>query len=179
MPSLMRAAISANREYLRAALTQVQAHQTRASAFEIKRADFNIRLARKNVHVALANFAEAFYRMMLEPKSRQWHVIELNNIVIQNHMLSSQISAAATVLINSPKIPEASIEFLNALLPQLLPAPEKPTPPVPKSLLDGTLPDLTYPLKQLQRSITLINEEIEVIYDKSHVNLRATDTISE
>jgi len=179
MPSLMRAAISANREYLRAALAQIQTHEANASAHEVKRADFNLRLARKNVHVALANFAEAFYRMMLEPKSRQWHVIELNNIVMQNHMLSAQISAVTTVLLSLPAPPAASTEFLNALLPQLLPAPELPTPPVPKSLLDGTLPDLTYPLKQLQRSITLINEEIEVIYDKSHVNPRATATISE
>ena len=178
MPSLMRAAISANREYLRAALAQIQAHKTKASEFEVKRADFNLRLARKNVHVALANFAEAFYRMMLEPKSRQWHVIELNNIVIQNHMLSSQISAVATVLMSSPNIPEASTEFLNALLAQLLPAPEHPTPPVPKSLLDGTLPELTYPLKQLHRSIALMNEEITVIYDQSQVKSGVTETIA-
>lgn len=177
MPSLMRAAISANREYLSAALAQIQAREGRASALEVKRADFNLRLARKNVHVALANFAEAFYRMMLEPKSRQWHVIELNNIVMQNHMLSSQISAVATVLINSPKIPEASTEFLNALLPQLLPAPEHPTPSLPKSLLDGTFPDLTYPLKQLQRSIVLINAEIDVIYDKARVRSGVTETV--
>ena len=173
MPSLMRAAISANREYLRAALAQIQTHEANASAHEVKRADFNLRLARKNVHVALANFAEAFYRMMLEPKSRQWHVIELNNIVMQNHMLSSQIAAVTTVLMCSSKVPEASTAFLNALLPQLLPAPELPTPPVPKSLLDGTFPDLTYPLKQLQRSIALINEEIEVIYDKAQVKIGA------
>ena len=176
MPSLMRAAISANREYLRAALAQIRVHHDNASEFEIKRADFNVRLARKNVHVALANFAEAFYRMMLEPKSRQWHVIELNNIVMQNHMLSSQIAAATTVLLASPTIPQASVEFLNALLPQLLPAPEHPTPAVPKSLLDGTFPALTYPLKQLQRSIVLINTEIDVIYDKAKVNLGTTET---
>ncbi|MEN9588737.1 MAG: hypothetical protein RLZZ481_523 [Pseudomonadota bacterium] len=178
MPSLMRAAISANREYLRAALAQIQAREAHASESEVKRADFNLRLARKNVHVALANFAEAFYRMMLEPKSRQWHVIELNNIVIQNHMLSSQISAVATVLMSSPNIPEASTEFLNALLAQLLPAPEHPTPTVPKSLLDGTLPELTYPLKQLQRSIALMNEEITVIYDQSQVKSGVTETIA-
>ena len=115
---------------------------------------------------------------MLEPKSRQWHVIELNNIVIQNHMLSSQISAVATVLMSSPNIPEASTEFLNALLAQLLPAPEHPTPPVPKSLLDGTFPELTYPLKQLQRSIALMNEEITVIYDQSQVKSGVTETIA-
>ena len=177
MPSLMRAAISANREYLRAALAQIQTREGRASALEVKRADFNLRLARKNVHVALANFAEAFYRMMLEPKSRQWHVIELNNIVMQNHMLSSQISAVTTVLMSSSKIPAASTEFLNALLPQLLPAPEHPTPSIPKSLLDGTFPALTYPLKQLQRSIVLINAEIDVIYDKARVRSGVTKTV--
>ena len=177
MPSLMRAAISANREYLRAALAQLQARETNATEPEAKRADFNLRLARKNVHVALANFAEAFHRMILEPKSRQWHVIELNNIVMQNHMLASQISGVTTVLMNAPKIPEASTAFLNALLPQLLPAPEQPTPPVPKELLDGTFPDLTYPLKQLQRSVSLINEEIEVIYDQAQVNRGASETV--
>jgi uncharacterized membrane protein YccC len=177
MPSLMRAAISANREYLRAALAQLQARETNATEPEAKRADFNLRLARKNVHVALANFAEAFHRMILEPKSRQWHVIELNNIVMQNHMLASQISGVTTVLMNAPKIPEASTAFLSALLPQLLPAPEQPTPPVPKELLDGTFPDLTYPLKQLQRSVSLINEEIEVIYDQAQVNRGASETV--
>ena len=177
MPSLMRAAISAYREYLRAALAQLQARETNATESEAKRADFNLRLARKNVHVALANFAEAFHRMILEPKSRQWHVIELNNIVMQNHMLASQISGVTTVLMNAPKIPEASTAFLSALLPQLLPAPEQPTPPVPKELLDGTFPDLTYPLKQLQRSVSLINEEIEVIYDQAQVNRGASETV--
>jgi uncharacterized membrane protein YccC len=177
MPSLMRAAISANREYLRAALAQLQARETNATEPEAKRADFNLRLARKNVYVALANFAEAFHRMILEPKSRQWHVSELNNIVIQNHMLASQISAVTTVLMTASKIPEVSTAFLTALLPQLLPAPEQPTPSVPKELLDGTFPDLTYPLKQLQRSVSLINEEIEVIYDKARVNRGASETV--
>jgi uncharacterized membrane protein YccC len=177
MPSLMRAAISANREYLRAALALLQARETNATEPEAKRADFNLRLARKNVYVALANFAEAFHRMILEPKSRQWHVSELNNIVIQNHMLASQISAVTTVLMTASKIPEVSTAFLTALLPQLLPAPEQPTPSVPKELLDGTFPDLTYPLKQLQRSVSLINEEIEVIYDKARVNRGASETV--
>jgi uncharacterized membrane protein YccC len=170
MPSLMRATISANREYLRAALARLQVQASGATEHEAKRADLKMRLARKNVHVALANFAQAFYRMMLEPKSRQWHVIELNNIVIQNHMLSSQISAVTTVLMQAPTMPAASIEFLNALLPQLSPAPGQPTAAVPKSLLDGTFPDLTYPLKQLQRSIALMNAEIEVIYDKARAH---------
>ena len=171
MPSLARAAITANRTYLEAALTHLHAHETKASAFELKRSDLRLRLARKNVHVALANLAEAFYRMMLEPKSRQWHVIELNNIVIQNHMLSSQIAAATAVLLSLQQIPAASTEFLRALLPQLLPAPDHPTPAVPKSLLDGNFPTLTYPLKQLQRSITLINAEMNVLHTQAFLRV--------
>lgn len=171
MPSLARAAITANRVYLDAALTHLHAHETKASAFELKRSDLRLRLARKNVHVALANLAEAFYRMMLEPKSRQWHVIELNNIVIQNHMLSSQIAAATAVLLSLQQVPAASTEFLRALLPQLLPAPDHPTPAVPKSLLDGNFPTLTYPLKQLQRSITLINAEMNVLHTQAFLRV--------
>ena len=171
MPSLARAAITANRTYLEAALTHLHAHETKASAFELKRSDLRLRLARKNVHVALANLAEAFYRMMLEPKSRQWHVIELNNIVIQNHMLSSQIAAATAVLLSLQQIPAASTEFLRELLPQLLPAPDHPTPAVPKSLLDGNFPTLTYPLKQLQRSITLINAEMNVLHTQAFLRV--------
>ena len=109
--------------------------------------------------------------MMLEPKSRQWHVVELNNIVIQNHMLSSQIAAVTAVLLGLPQIPVASTEFLNALLPQLLPAPDQPSPAVPKSLLDGNFPTLTYPLKQLHRSITLLNAEMNVLHTQAFLRV--------
>ena len=65
------------------------------------------RLARKNVHIAFSNFAEAFYRMMSEPKSHQVSVPELNNLLIQNHVLASQITAAIPILAALPATPEA------------------------------------------------------------------------
>lgn len=178
MPSLARAAISANREYLGAALASVQARQVSTSDVELESADLRLRLARKNVHVALANLAESFYRMMLEPKARQWQVVELNNIVIQNHMLSSQIAAATTVLLTLPTIPSASTDFMHELLPQLLPDPEQPTPAVPKSLLHGEFPELTYPLKQLQRSVSIINTEMNVIHTKAKLTASLKDVSS-
>ncbi|VXB76493.1 AraE family aromatic acid exporter [Burkholderia sp. 8Y] len=60
--------------------------------------DFRYRLARKNVHVAFANLAQAFQRMMLEPKAQQKYVAELNDLLVQSHVLASQITAAAPLL---------------------------------------------------------------------------------
>ena len=68
-------------------------------------ADLAWRLARKNVHIAFSNFAEAFYRMMSEPKSHQVNVPELNNLLIQNHVLASQITAAIPTLAALPQTP--------------------------------------------------------------------------
>jgi uncharacterized membrane protein YccC len=60
--------------------------------------NYRYRLARKNVHVAFANLAQAFQRMMLEPKAQQKFVAELNDLLVQSHVLASQITAAAPLL---------------------------------------------------------------------------------
>ncbi|MFL9962082.1 FUSC family membrane protein [Paraburkholderia sediminicola] len=60
--------------------------------------DYRYRLARKNVHVAFANLGQAFQRMMLEPKSAQMFVPELNGLLVRSHVLASQITAAAPLL---------------------------------------------------------------------------------
>ncbi|MFD1555891.1 FUSC family membrane protein [Paraburkholderia silviterrae] len=60
--------------------------------------DFRYRLARKNVHVAFANLGQAFQRMMLEPKSAQKFVPELNDLLVRGHVLASQITATAPLL---------------------------------------------------------------------------------
>ncbi|HTH62862.1 MAG TPA: FUSC family membrane protein [Paraburkholderia sp.] len=60
--------------------------------------DFRYRLARKNVHVAFANLGQAFQRMMLEPKSAQKFVPELNDLLVRSHVLASQITAAAPLM---------------------------------------------------------------------------------
>ncbi|WP_206952713.1 FUSC family protein [Trinickia acidisoli] len=60
--------------------------------------DFRYRLARKNVHIAFANLAQAFRRMMLEPKAQQRFVPELNDLLVQSHVLAAHITAAAPLL---------------------------------------------------------------------------------
>ncbi|CAB3779019.1 Inner membrane protein YccS [Paraburkholderia caffeinitolerans] len=65
--------------------------------------DFRYRLARKNVHVAFANLGQAFQRMMLEPKSAQKFVPELNDLLVRGHVLASQITATAPLLRDTAK----------------------------------------------------------------------------
>lgn len=65
--------------------------------------DYRYRLARKNVHVAFANLGQAFQRMMLEPKSAQKFVAELNDLLVRSHVLASQITAAAPLLRSTAK----------------------------------------------------------------------------
>ncbi|CAB3722747.1 FUSC family protein [Paraburkholderia rhynchosiae] len=75
--------------------------------------DYRYRLARKNVHVAFANLGQAFQRMMLEPKSAQKFVPELNDLLLRSHVLASQITAAAPLLRTSAQ--QADSVSLQAL----------------------------------------------------------------
>ncbi len=60
--------------------------------------DLRYRLARKNMHIAFANLGNAFSRMILEPKSQQKFVAELNDLLIQSHVLAAQITSAAPLI---------------------------------------------------------------------------------
>ncbi len=60
--------------------------------------DYQYRLARKNVHNAFANLGNAFQRMMMEPKSQQRDVPELNDLLVQSHALAAEIAAAAPLV---------------------------------------------------------------------------------
>ncbi|QCP49155.1 AraE protein [Trinickia violacea] len=63
--------------------------------------EFRYRLARKHMHVAFANLGQAFQRMMIEPKAHQHFVAEINDLLVQSHVLASQITAAAPLLRNT------------------------------------------------------------------------------
>ncbi|MEM5437315.1 FUSC family protein [Paraburkholderia diazotrophica] len=80
-----------------AAKTSAPTPAAAAAASALDR-DYRYRLARKNVHVAFANLGQAFQRMMLEPKSAQKFVPELNDLLVRSHVLASQITAAAPLL---------------------------------------------------------------------------------
>jgi uncharacterized membrane protein YccC len=177
MPPLARAAITANREYLRAGLryaSVMREKQARkpaadvaqgpvpdppATAAEIE-ADLNWRLARRNVHVAFSNFAEAFYRMMSEPRSRQQFVPELNNLLIQNHVLASQTTAAVPTLSTLREAPPASVtQTLDAVVTMLDPA-RPAVLPLPEQIdTQGELASLAYPLKLMIRAGQMIRQE--------------------
>jgi len=190
MGPLARAAIAANRAYLEAGLDYVRAVQARTAdtqarvsaaqtadaappapaagdpALSIPEADFAWRLARKNVHIAFSNFAEAFYRMMREPQSRQRNVPELNNLLIQNHILASQIAAAVSLLVDLPQTPQSiqqALDFVNAALRRS----EQPLPAPPSQIeTDGDLAALAYPIKQMTKAAQMIRHEFGAITER-------------
>ncbi|MEI2418521.1 FUSC family membrane protein [Orrella sp. JC864] len=182
MAPLARAALSANRQYLRAGLRYAAVMQARHAASEpgvsaapaqagpgdfaaqapadVQSADFAFQLARKNVHVAFGNMAEAFYRMMNEPRSRQRHVPEVNNLLIQNHILASQIAATVPLLADLPATPPGigkTLEQVQALLDEeALPGTLEPV----AIETDGDLAALAYPVRQMAKAAQLIRNEL-------------------
>jgi uncharacterized membrane protein YccC len=170
MPSLARAAVAANRAYLQSGLQYLDTRNEVGRDLQnplTQQADLNWRLARKNVHVAFSNFAGAFYRMMLEPQSRQKHVAEFNNLLVQSHMLASQIAAVMNTLIAMPDAPQVIIKHLKSLLSDMgLPEPTEPAltqEPLPQAILENQYPELTYPMKQLQRSVHHVQQELQAV----------------
>ena len=167
MPSLAKAAVMANRTYLQSGLQYLDARShsgINPGNPDVGQADLSWRLARKNVHVAFSNFASAFYRMMLEPESRQKHVAEFNNLLIQSHMLASQIAAVMTTLFSMTEPPKSVVSHLADMLTSFGSLGPNGTPkPLPQEILEHKYPELTYPMKQLQRSINLVHQELEAV----------------
>ncbi|HYG41711.1 MAG TPA: FUSC family membrane protein [Bordetella sp.] len=172
MKPLARAATNANREYLRTGLQYVRAMQAHASGDtppegtpSVEEADIVWRLARKNVHIAFSNFAEAFYRMMSEPRSHQVDVPEFNNLLIQNHIMASQIAAAVPILAglkHSPEPMRRALAGIVDLLDDSRPAPMD----LPNQFdTEGELATLAYPLKQMLRASNQIRQEMAAVAD--------------
>ncbi len=155
-----------------AAATAAPSAATNASATDtpaVIDADLAWRLARKNVHIAFSNFAEAFYRMMSEPKSHQLSVPELNNLLIQNHVLASQITAAIPILAALPKTPEAVQLALNGMVDLL----DEKRPQIATTLptqfdTAGEQAALAYPLKQMLKAAHMIRQELQALADPTH-----------
>lgn len=181
MPSLARAAMKNNLEffssglaYARLSREQVAAHlQAQAaggpeadapSAAELAKldaeqheAEMRWRLARKNMHIAFSNFAAAFYRMMDEPVRRQSNVPELNNLLIQNHVLAMQITSAIPILAGLSSVPEGIQKSLDAIEQYL--RGEEADPPASIET-EGELAALAYPIRQMVKAAQLIRQEM-------------------
>ena len=170
MGPLARRAHAANREYLASGLRYVQARQAQSRSTgqppgpdtppdpAVQEADFQWRLARKNVHVAFGNLAEAFYRMMREPRSRQRHVPELNHLLIQSHILASQIAATVPLLAALPETPPRVQQALDAIAALL----DGKTGEAPVLQFEGEGEEgvLAHPLKQMLKAAQMIRNEL-------------------
>ncbi|WP_413789855.1 FUSC family membrane protein [Bordetella pertussis] len=196
MKPLARAASRANREYLRAGLRYIEAMRQPApgGAAARRRArkrprpasaptptptwpglawpGLAWRLGRKNVHIAFSNFAEAFYRMMSEPTQHQVSVPEFNNLLVQNHILASQITAVVPILVGLPHTPPAVQQALDAMMDLLDPA-RKPPAALPAQFdTEGEQAALAYPLKQMLRACVMIRQELAGVADPEDPRVR-------
>ncbi|MBV6305111.1 FUSC family protein [Candidimonas humi] len=133
------------------------AAESKARDMQLQDAELAWQLARNNVHIAFANFAAAFYRMMDEPASHQKNVPELNNMLIQNHVLASQISAAIPILGSLHTVPEGVQKSLEAI-ESLLAGRDAEAPASLET--EGELAALAYPLRQMAKAAQLIHREI-------------------
>lgn len=172
MGSLARAARNANHRFFRTGLhySRLNRQLLAASANgpqpsadlaqKVQEADVNWRLARKNAYIALGNLTSAFYRMMAEPVKRQKNVPEVNHLLIQNHLLASQISAAIPLLAKLPVVPtgiQQSLDAIDALL-------EGKDVPTPVSIeTEGDLAALAYPIRQMTRAAQLMRQEMQAL----------------
>jgi hypothetical protein len=183
MPSLARALLKANTDYLRTGLDYAALARRRTAGHavaapdglesaagavatsgqdadldaQLREAELHWRLTRKNVYLAFGNFASAFHRMMDEPIRQQNNVPELNNVLIQNHVLASQISAAIPVLASLQDVPEGIRHSLDAIL--LLLEDQHAEPPVSIET-EGELATLAYPLRQMVKAAQLLRQEM-------------------
>jgi uncharacterized membrane protein YccC len=174
MASLAKALLRANSELFRTGLryaeltrrqTALHAGQEPASAETVKaidteqhEAEVNWRVARKNMHIAFGNFASAFYRMMDEPARHQRNVSALNNLLIQNHVMASQMMSAIPVLATLPAVPEGIAGSLQAIESYL--NDHDATPPVSIET-EGDLATLAYPVRQMVKAAALIRQEMK------------------
>ena len=167
LPSLADAAIRANERYLKAGLEHVQPSNEATQ----KTSANDWPLARRNTLVAFSNFAEAFYRMMGEPPARQAHVAEYNNLLIQNHVLATEIATTIQQLQAQPELPEPAMAFLKemdmALVNRDL---QRASQELAIDLSAYPGADWIYPIKQLQRAIQSIVRESLLLKDLPALN---------
>jgi uncharacterized membrane protein YccC len=160
LPSMADAAIRANENYLRTGLQELQADPNNSGRPAVNAWP----LARRNALVAFSNFAEAFYRMMGEPHSRQEHVAEYNNLLIQNHVLATEIATSILQLQTQTELPQPAIHFLQDMEQALVDRDLQRASRDHSAAFNAHAgADWVYPLKQLQRAVQSIVRESQLL----------------
>ncbi|MCQ9616955.1 FUSC family protein [Paenalcaligenes niemegkensis] len=124
---------------------------------DLNEADTQWQLARNQVHIAFNNFSSAFYRMMDEPANRQKNAALFNNLMIQNHVLASQIGAAIPLLATLNQVPAGIAQATDAVV-ALLDGQEAER--VGAIETEGELAMLAYPLRQMIKAGRLIRQDM-------------------
>ena len=124
---------------------------------ELNQADTQWQLARRAVHVSFNNFTSGFYRMMNEPVRQQHNVALLNNLIIQNHVLASQTSAAIPLLASLPQVPIGVGAALVAIEQEMN---NEDAAPVGALETEDELAMLAYPLRQMIKASQLIRQDM-------------------
>lgn len=155
---LRYAELSRRRNALHTQAESADTHTLQAIDAEQHEAEMNWRVARKNMHIAFSNFASAFYRMMDEPAKHQRNVSTLNNLLIQNHVMASQLMSAIPVLATLNQVPEGVAGSLQAIQAYL----DDQDASAPASIeTEGDLATLAYPLRQMVKAAALIRQEMK------------------
>lgn len=173
--NLARASVAANRRLLDACRQPPVADTADKTVRQPEaRNDILWRLARRNANAAFANFADAYYRMMAEPKSKRIAAAYLNDLLVQNHMLAAQIAAASPLFhvvgppAQQPAELVAVLDALDAALQQSENAlanrtagPERPDglPQTPEGLRPDVLPGVGRALEPLAAQSQAANDD--------------------
>ncbi|MES2882068.1 MAG: FUSC family membrane protein [Bacteroidota bacterium] len=107
LASLMKSILQANAAYLEKLIEALQGKKV---------GELEYKLARKNVYLQSANLSTAFQRMLSEPKSKQTNVVQVQEFVVLNHILFSNVATVATgILSKDTKVyPEAWVFHTKA-----------------------------------------------------------------
>ncbi len=159
---LAQEAIAAAHDYIlavQAYITSVHADPEQKVSTADNERYVQAQLSRKNMHTAFGAFADSFYRMMNEPKSKQIHIKELNTILVQTDAVASQIAAIAPVLAGLDKIPPNMQQTLTNVS-DLLDKDAQAITEAPSQIeTEGQYGSLVFPLKQMQQAALRIRQQ--------------------
>ncbi|MDB5207719.1 MAG: hypothetical protein JWR72_2794 [Flavisolibacter sp.] len=128
------------------------------------------KLARREVYLHSANLSALFQRMLSEPKSKQYSESKVQQFVVLNHILFSNIATVATTLL--AKEPRAHGESLI----QLARKSERKLTGVPGSNVQENTADF-FDVATTSNDDALLKEQLEFIYSVSKDIDKLTKTI--